>query len=57
MSCTSTPPRALEYTLLGLVGQQPMHGYEIYQRLKTHEILGTSAHPGVPLLPSGAPVP
>jgi molybdenum ABC transporter molybdate-binding protein len=30
----------IEHALLGLLRQQPMHGYEIYQRVKTHEILG-----------------
>lgn len=40
MSRKSRQPLTIEHALLGLVRQQPMHGYEIYQRLKEHEMLG-----------------
>lgn len=33
-------PFTIEHILLGLVRHQPMHGYEIYQRLKGHGVLG-----------------
>lgn len=40
MSRKSTQPFTIEHVLLGLIRQQPMHGYEIYQRVKAHAILG-----------------
>ena len=33
MSRTTRAPLALEHALLGLLRQQPMHGYELYRRL------------------------
>jgi DNA-binding PadR family transcriptional regulator len=33
-------PLTVEYGLLGLVRRQPLHGYEIYQRLRATEALG-----------------
>lgn len=33
-------PLSVEYALLGLVRERPMHGYEIYQRLRAGQGLG-----------------
>lgn len=39
MSPKTTQPFTVALTLLGLVRQQPLHGYEIYQQLKNHALL------------------
>ena len=39
--CPMTPtPLTIEWSLLGLLRQQPMHGYELHQMLSTAEGLG-----------------
>ncbi len=40
MSRQASQPLALELALVGLVQQHPLHGYEIYQRLKKHPTIG-----------------
>lgn len=40
MSPMSTLPLTVEWSLLGLLRQRPMYGYEIYQQLSTAEGLG-----------------
>lgn len=44
MNRKTRPTFTIEHALLGFVHQQPMHGYEIYQRLKAHQILGIIWH-------------
>lgn len=41
MATLTTAPAGLEYALLGLLRAQPMHAYEMYQRLTTKEALGS----------------
>ncbi len=41
---TKKPSLALEHALLGLLRQQPMHAYEMYQRLVQTEALGLVWH-------------
>lgn len=45
MSPKTSQPFAIEHALLGLVRQHPLHGYEIYQRLKAHTTLGMLWNP------------
>ena len=42
MTATSqtTTPDGLEYALLGLLRREPLHAYEMYQRLRRGELLG-----------------
>lgn len=43
--CPMTPtPLTIEWSLLGLLRQQPMHGYELHQMLSTAEGLGLIWH-------------
>ncbi len=39
MSPKTSQPFTIALTLLGLIRQQPLHGYEIYQQLKNHDLL------------------
>jgi molybdenum ABC transporter molybdate-binding protein len=41
----TSQPFTIEHALLGLVRQHPLHGYEIYQRLKTHPTLNMIWNP------------
>ena len=36
----TTTPDGLEYALLGLLRREPLHAYEMYQRLRRGELLG-----------------
>ncbi len=36
----NTPPDGLEYALLSLLRREPLHAYEMYQRLRRGELLG-----------------
>lgn len=41
----TSQPFTIEHALLGLVRQHPLHGYEIYQRLKVHPTLSLIWNP------------
>lgn len=45
MSPKTSNPFTIEHALLGLVRQHPLHGYEIYQRLRNHPTLSMIWHP------------
>lgn len=36
----TAPPDGMEYALLGLLRREPLHAYEMYQRLRRGELLG-----------------
>ncbi|NJO06579.1 MAG: PadR family transcriptional regulator [Chloroflexaceae bacterium] len=41
MSPRYAPPLTIEHALLGLLDEQPLHGYDLYQRLLAPDALGT----------------